>query len=186
MKRVTRRLLGTAFGDYRINWIFAADRPAPLPLSAGETVGPVDAALAARIAASPTGRMRNSLGYGEAGMTGLALIRDGQPLCVAHLAGPAHYDRAGTWPLHPGELALMDVVTEDAARGHGLAPRLIAATTRAMLTGDTRRTIAFVWWSNTPSIRAFAKAGWRRIGFSIEWRMAGRSWHLHVPLPGRR
>jgi RimJ/RimL family protein N-acetyltransferase len=60
---------------------------------------------------------------------------------------------------------------------------LIRAATRRYLTEGRRRMIAFIWWSNTPSLRAFKKAGWKRIGFSMELRF-GKHWlRLRVPLP---
>jgi RimJ/RimL family protein N-acetyltransferase len=42
--------------------------------------------------------------------------------------------------------------------------------------------IAFIWWSNTPSIRAFSKAGWKKIGFSVEILVADTWRSLRVPI----
>lgn len=182
MKALLRRLSGAILQDYRINWINAASRATPPAAGVAADIRPVEPALHAMIAASPSAKVANSLSYARAGMAGLALLRDGRPLCIAHFAQPAQYSRAKTWPLRAQEIALMDIAPEDAARGQGLAPRLIAASARHFLDGETRRLIAFIWWSNTPSVRAFTKAGWRRVGLSVELCIAGRWVALHLPL----
>ena len=174
VKQLAKALIGRIVTDYRINWIYAADTPAPLLVLAGESVIPTDDAARAALEASTTHKMRNSLSFERAGLTGLVLVRDGMPLCVAHFAPLGLYDRAGTWPLREDEMALMDIATEETARGQGLAPRVIAAATRHFINANARRLIAFIWWSNKPSVRAFTKAGWRRIGLSLEWQVAGK------------
>ncbi len=182
MKHLLRNALGWLVHDYRINWIYATDRPGPVALRPGDSIMPLDDALRVRLALSTTDKMRGSLSYARAGLQGLALVRQGEPLCVAHFARAQQYDRAATWPLREGDIALMDIATQESARGQGLAPQVIAQASRHFLTGPQQRLIAFIWWSNTPSLRAFGKAGWRRIGFSVEWRMAGRWWHVRLPV----
>ncbi|MDF8333215.1 GNAT family N-acetyltransferase [Novosphingobium cyanobacteriorum] len=182
MKAALRALAGLLVRDYRINWIYAAEGTSPLLLRPDEAIRPVDEALRNQLAQSRTAKVANSLSYANAGLEGLALLRDGDPLCVAHFAQGAQYGRAATWPLRSGEVALMDIATEDAARGQGLAPRMIAAASRHFLGAGALRMIAFIWWSNTPSVRAFRKAGWRRIGLSLEWQGRGPWRKLHIPL----
>jgi len=188
IKQLVKALIGRCVTDYRINWIYVTDTPGLLPLLPGEVVMPLDDAARAALAGSPTYKMRNSLSFARAGLVGLVLVRDGAPLCVAHFASPAQYDRRATWPLPAGHMALMDIATEDAARGKGLAPRMIAAASRQLLgtqfqgTG-VNRLIAFIWWSNTPSVRAFTKAGWRRTGLSLEWQFAGQRQSVRLGLP---
>lgn len=182
MKRFLRGALGWLVSDYRINWIYAASTHSPLLPAPGDSVMVTDDALRVRLAASTTDKMRNSLSYAQAGMEGLALVRQGEPLCVAHFARGHQYDRSATWPLRQGDIALMDIATQESARGQGLAPQVITAASRHFIAGGRSRLIAFIWWSNTPSLRAFAKAGWRRIGLSVEWRMAGRWWAVRIPV----
>ena len=143
----------------------------------------LDAPLIAAPTASATPKMRSSLSFTRAGLTGLALVEEGRPVSVAHFATPADYDRAATWPLRATEVALMDIATEDAQRGRGLAVTLIRATTAHFLGAGKSRVICFIWWSNTPSLRAFTKAGWRRIGLSIEVCIGGKWLALRLPLP---
>lgn len=186
MKTAIRAILRLCFTDYRVNWIYASHGAAPEIWSDTEDICAINNRIRAALAASSTAKVRNSLSYAHAGLTGYVLLAGGLPLCVAHFATPSQYDRAGTWPLRAGEVALMDIATEQTVRGRGLAVRLIAMTTRLLVQQGTRRVIAFIWWSNTPSVRAFTKAGWQRIGLSIEWKCAGRWWHIHLPFPSAR
>lgn len=179
-KALVKRLLGRVVAEYRLNWIYAADTPPATgddPGAEAETP-----AYRAMLRASPTDKMRTSQSYAEAGFEGLVLAEGGRPLSVAHFAGPDRYDRHATWPLRPGDIALMDIATEEAARGRGLAVRLIRAATGRYLARGHKRLIAFVWWTNTPSLRAMDKAGWKRIGFSAEVRFATRWYAVRLPL----
>lgn len=186
MTRLLRKLAGTLVGDYRINWIYAAGQANAEPPIVPLAFCRVDETIRAALARSGTAKVANSLSYARAGLDGWALVQGGMPLCVAHFAAAESYDRRETWPLAPGEIALMDIATEDHARGRGLAPQLIAMTARHYLDKGAPRIIAFIWWSNTPSVQAFRKAGWKRIGLSLEWRASGAWRHWHWRFPGTR
>lgn len=181
-KTLAKRLVGLCVSEYRINWIYAA-RVIPRPGDDGPVLESETAAHRAALCSSSTAKMRNSQRYAKAGLAGLVLVEAGRPVSIAHFAETSQYNRASTWPLRNNEVALMDIATEADARGRGLAPNLIRAATRRYLTEGRGRMIAFIWWSNTPSLRAFKKAGWKRIGFSMELRF-GKHWlKLRVPLP---
>ncbi len=182
-KAIIKSALNLCFDDYRINWIFAS--PTETKSSSGK-LNDVAVAITAGhrqiLANSLTAKMRGSVSFNKSGLDGYVIEQFGQPLCVAHFADCARYDRAGTWPLAADEMALMDIATEEEMRGRGLAVRLISATTKLLLEQDKRRLIAFIWWSNTPSVRAFKKAGWRRIGLSIEILRASKWRSFRIPL----
>jgi GNAT superfamily N-acetyltransferase len=182
-KTIIKSALNRWFKDYRINWIFAS--PAKTA-SSSEKLNDVAVAITAEhcqvLANSPTAKMRGSVSFNKSGLDGYVIEQSGQPLCVAHFADCVRYDRAGTWPIASDEMALMDIATEEAMRGRGLAVHLIYATTKLLLQQDKRRVIAFIWWSNTPSVRAFKKAGWRRIGLSVEILGASKWRSLRIPL----
>jgi RimJ/RimL family protein N-acetyltransferase len=179
-KRGVKKAVSLLLQDYRINYIYAS--PAEQAPVAGGIVE-LSAEQIAQLAASQTAKVRGSATFSKAGLKGYALVEAGKPVCVVHLAELSQYDRAATWPLRQGEAAIMDIATEDAARGRGLAVRLIEAVTARYLRQGRTRIIAFIWWSNTPSLRAFAKAGWRRIGFSVELQVASHWVALRLPLP---
>ncbi len=182
-KRLVKAAARLVFSDYRINFIYTSPPHATPPtLEPGTKITVVTPALVEQLKSSATGKVRSSASFAAAGLAGLALVEDGQPLSVTHIAEVQHYDRSGTWPLAPDEVALMNIATEDAARGRGLAVALIRAAAADYAARGRQRMIAFIWWTNTPSLRAFAKAGWRRIGFSIELRTSGRWISIRVPL----
>ncbi len=182
MKSRLGKLLEPLISDYRINWIYAASAASMLPLAAHEEMCEIDAELRTVIEHSSTEKVVKSLTYALDGFPGLAILRGGAPLCVAHFATLSLYGYQSTWPLKSGEIALVDIATEEAARGQGLAPRMIAAATRHYMSRDVQRMVAFIWWSNAPSVRAFRKAGWQRAGLSVEWETR-KTWRkLHISL----
>jgi RimJ/RimL family protein N-acetyltransferase len=188
IKALVRSLMRSILADYRINWIVASpalSKPATTA-SVASGIHSVNDDIAAQMASSPTLQVRKALAYQRAGLLGYALVVDGAIVSVAHFSDHDHYDRSDTWPLLQGEMALMDIVTEDAARGRGYAVPLIAQATSALLSQGCSRLIAFIWWSNTPSHRSFSKAGWRRIGLSIEIKIGTRWLALRVPIQSFR
>lgn len=181
LKGLAKCLVGWLASEYRINWIYAADT-LPGPSDNEFMVETETAAYRTALRTSATSKMRKSQKYADAGLAGLVLVENGRPLSVAHFAETSQYNRSETWRLREGEVALMDIATEEHVRGRGLAPYLIRSATRHYLVQGCRRLIAFVWWSNTPSLRAFKKAGWKRIGFSAELRFGKRWLRIRIPL----
>jgi len=78
------------------------------------------------------------------------------------------YQQRNFWPLVEGEAKLVQIVSIPAMRGHGVATTLIASSYRDMTQRGFGRAYARIWHSNTPSLRAFEKAGWTRVGFVLE------------------
>jgi ribosomal protein S18 acetylase RimI-like enzyme len=186
-KSFAKSILRMFFSDYRINWIYANDRTVTaLQTQGGDepelSFEPLSGEHALIIAASPTAKVRNSLSFRNAGLSGYVITERALPVCVAHFADKRSYDRTGTWPLATGEIALMDIATEERARGNGHASHLIAQATALLMAEHKTRIIAFIWWSNTPSIRAFEKAGWQRVGVSVEIEAGGRWRSFRLPL----
>ena len=181
LKAPAKALFGRLLDEYRLNWIVASPPEDPGIGPDALTVRALDEDARHALDTSPTPKVRASLKFSEAGFEGLALADGPALLSVAHFATPANYDRHDTWPLRDGEYALVDIVTEEEARGQGHAATLIRAATRHY----GSRLIAYIWWTNHPSLRAFRSAGWRRIGFSFEWRTGGRWRSLRIPLRRR-
>jgi RimJ/RimL family protein N-acetyltransferase len=184
LKRIVKKVLGTVFSDYRINILVAShnmglNKPV---LPVGTTMEPVTTRRVDQLTKSQSYKMRNSVSYTKAGLCGYVLVQNDVPVCVAHFAYGNQYDRTSTWPLNASEVALMDIATEEAVRGQGHAVTLIGEATSAYYARDVSRIIAFVWWNNHPSLRAFAKAGWRRIGISFEFNIGGAWRTIRLPL----
>jgi hypothetical protein len=117
-----KAVLAKLFKDYRLNAIYASvglpDNAVPMPAHPGFTsVGPSHLAAMEH---SQTAKIRGSARYGRDGLQGFAIVDQGIPVCAAHFAAPAQYNRTGTWPIKQGQWALMDIATEESARGRGL------------------------------------------------------------------
>ncbi len=186
IKSMAKRAMRAVFGDYRINWIFAISATGAAAAVAEPAVVAMTPEALAMLLSSASADMRKAASFTHIGLPGLVLLEQGQPRAVAHFADAQAYDRAATWPLPRSDIALIDIVTDDAWRGRGLAARLLDASTAHWLAGGTRRVIAFVWWNNRPSLHLFECAGWRRIGFAIEICPRGRWLSLRVPLARNR
>jgi GNAT superfamily N-acetyltransferase len=182
-KRLIQRIAASFVDEYRLNWVVASagTTSAARPM-ATVTFAPLTTGHWSSLEHSDTPDMRHSLSFARGGLEGFALLANDMPLTVAHFASRAEYDRDGTWRLRPGEVALMDIATEESARGCGLAPRLIAEATTHYQAAGNDRLIAFIWWSNRPSLHAFAKAGWRKVGLSLEYCRRGKWRSIIIPI----
>lgn len=181
MRSLTKTVLSRLTAEYRINWIFASSFGREVPAGNATVLQPSGEWIEA-LASSPTERMRKSAAYARCGMNGYVMVARDRPVCVAHFAEPHEYERSATWPLKDGEAAMMDIATEEAERGRGLAVEMIRATSGIYEEKGHKRLLAFIWWSNRPSVRAFSKAGWRRIGLALEMRVSQHWLVLHIPL----
>lgn len=67
-------------------------------------------------------------------------------------------------PLAPGETYVFDTYTSPALRGRGLQPALLAAVLAAAQRSGATRASAAIEPHNRPSVRAFERLGFRRVG----------------------
>jgi hypothetical protein len=184
-KSVVGRTLRRIVADYRLNWIYAPTLAVPVQLPAGLSFAALREHQFNLIARSPYPEVRQALSYQLHDADGYILLRDGEPVCVAHFAGTAAYEHSSTWPLRPDGQALVDIVTATSARGFGYAPLLIAAASRDIVPRASE-VFAFIWWTHRASRKAFHKAGWRPIGFSVEVDLRNRCLALRLRLPHLR
>jgi GNAT superfamily N-acetyltransferase len=103
--------------------------------------------------------------YGGPDSLGFA-IRDatGRIACLQWYWYGSRYQSASFWPLSRMEAVSMHLVTLPEYRNRGLATALKQLSARSM--ADRRFTALYsrVWWTNEPSLRVSAKAGWQRVG----------------------
>lgn len=78
---------------------------------------------------------------------------------------PTYALHRGFWNLGPNDAKLVQIITDPSCRGLGLASALISISANQMRQSGFQRLFARIWHSNAKSIRAFEKAGWRRIAF---------------------
>ena len=170
--------------EYRVNWILTQDHKVATA-QPGERLR--TAAMSDHVRRvlrnHPDERVRSALSFENAGYKGFALLLDQEPVCVVHFTDSAHYEHAATWPLADREVALVNIITLPQYRSRGYASQLIKEATAELVPDPFVRAIAFIWWNHTASLRAFRKAGWKRIGFSLELvRRKGRTFTMRIPL----
>jgi hypothetical protein len=100
VKDLGKAILTKLFKDYRLNVIYASDGPPNIARSMPAHPGftSIEVGHLAAMERSQTAKIRSSAGYGCAGLKGFAIVDQGIPVCAAHFAAPAQYNRAGTSP----------------------------------------------------------------------------------------
>lgn len=92
----------------------------------------------------------------------------------------SRYLQRNYWPLAEGEVKLVQIVSIPEMRGRGVATRLIASSFQDLVQKGFRRAYARIWHSNTPSRRAFERAGWKKIALVVEVNPLRRSRPIRV------
>lgn len=175
-----RRLARALLGDYQVFVILAVD-------CAG--AAPPDAAATGRLGvySTPEAPAEGS-GYAGPDAIGFEWREDGRRLAWCWVWYGERYRRdRNFWPLGPAEAKLISLETRAEVRGRGIAPQLVAFARHEMARRGFDRLYARVWHSNRASLRAFAKAGWRRHAVVVEVAPLGRRLRLVLPAGlGRR
>ena len=89
----------------------------------------------------------------------------------------------GYYRLRAGEAELTDIFTTAECRGKGAATALIRYGTDVMLQSGFRTLYAKVWHNNTPSTKAFLKAGWTKQCFFVRVQPVGTCRAIYVQWP---
>ncbi len=87
--------------------------------------------------------------------------------------GETYRSRRNFWPLQPDEAKLVQVSVDALSRGRGIATRLIVDSAHYMQSLGFRRLFARIWHNHGESLRAFEKAGWRRVATVVVLRPGG-------------
>lgn len=85
------------------------------------------------------------------------------------------YRKRNFWPLADREAKLVQLVVLPEMRRRGAARSLIEFAMQELYQQGFKHLYARIWWSNTPSLRAFEHAGWRRIATVVEVYLLDRS-----------
>lgn len=177
IKQVAKRLARALLGDYGIYYVYCAgNAPSIVARTTVRAIG------AAEVAAARDQLIAAQAGYAGEGARAFAVCEHGTPLAVCIYWFGERYRSRGFWPLADDEAKLVQIVTAPGARGRGLASTLIAASAAAMRDQGWSQLYARVWHSNSPSCRAFEKAGWRRVALVVEvnpLRLA-RPWRMRL------
>src|SRR6185437_15786894 len=89
-------------------------------------------------------------------------------LCVCwYWYGEQYRTQRGFWPLLADDAKLVQITTLPAARGWGLARRLIVGSAWVLTEAGFTRLYARVWRGHRASEKAFEAAGWQRIAWVV-------------------
>lgn len=170
MREMLKKLFRLFFGDYSIYQIYAqaSENVLPSKWAMGATC---KIALIDEIAlnGSPNPLIREQAGYAGAGSHAYACF-DGDHRIVAvcfYWFGQRYLER-NFWPLAEGEAKLVQIIAVPQVRGRGIGAALIDFSCRDIMQKGFDRVYARIWHSNTPSLRAFEHAGWKRIALVLE------------------
>ena len=169
MKDLLKKLLRLLFGEYAIYRIYTRSTegapPARSSKSAGFTVKEVGTA---ELMASPDELIREQGFYLGSESIAFACYESDRIVGVCFYWFGDRYRTRNFWPLASRQAKLVQIITIPAMRGREVAPTLIADSVHALREKGFERVFARIWHSNTPSLRAFTRAGWNCIGTVIE------------------
>lgn len=113
--------------------------------------------------------MREQAGYFGADALGFGCFHEGRlvGLCF-YWYGDRYRLQRNFWPLKDGEAKLVQIIVSPEARGRGVATALIERSAGEVAHQGFRTLYARIWHSNVPSLKAFERAGWRRIALVVE------------------
>jgi RimJ/RimL family protein N-acetyltransferase len=139
-----------------------------------------------RISRAACQTLREQAWYGGDEARVYAFIHDGDIAALCCYWFGKRYLTRNFWPLQEGEAKLVQVITSPNMRGKGIATELITTSAADMFAEGFETLYARVWFSNRPSMSAFAKSGWRRIGHVIELQAYGMKTVRKFIIRGRK
>ncbi|MBT9566867.1 MAG: GNAT family N-acetyltransferase [Thiobacillus sp.] len=183
MNALLKKLARWLLGDYSPYFIYTCalspDAPVDHDAASDIDIRPVDASL---LGASADALIRAQAGYAGEGSHAYAAFDGERIVGVCFYWFGERYRTRNFWPLIDGEAKLVQIVVLPDVRGRGIAPRLIQTASRELAQKAFCRAYARIWHSNTPSLRAFERAGWARIAFVFECHPLRRSRPMRIRL----
>ena len=182
MKDALKSLARKILSDYSIFWIYRfteEDLPKNAAAVSVEKLGEAEAQNL------PEGVIAEQAGFLGEGADAFITREpsEGQISAICIYWHGERYATRNFWPLQPGEAKLVQIITDPQYRGKGAATALIQASSQSMLEQGYLKLYARVWHSNTPSLRAFERAGWRRVALALELKRSPHSDGLKIFLP---
>jgi RimJ/RimL family protein N-acetyltransferase len=174
MKQFAKAILKLVLRDYSLYRIYTCATSAPeLPRSKKSATLVVREVGLAELAASADADIADQSGYLGAGAHAFACFDGARIVGLCFYWHGERYMQRNFWPLQARQAKLVHIMTLPEMRGRAVASTLIAASCQAMAAHGFDRTYARIWHSNTPSIRAFARAGWQPVATVVEVQPAG-------------
>jgi RimJ/RimL family protein N-acetyltransferase len=182
MKELVKKLLRLVVGDYAVYHIYAEDPEGAAPPARRNDEFTLRALSPEDLAGSADPEIREQAGYLGEGAYGFGCFENGQIVGVCFYWHGARYLKRNFWPLGPREAKLVQIFTLPKMRGRSVAPALIAHSASAMRNEGFERSYARIWHSNLPSVRAFERAGWKKINTVVQLKpfFLPRAWKFRL------
>ena len=117
----------------------------------------------------------NLASYGGEGAYGFGAWNSaGELVAACWFWDEARYRSRNFWPLKKGQAKLVQINTSKGYQGKGIASSLLLFATEKMICNGFKQIYARIWHSNTPSLKAFEKTGWKYVAFVVEIFPLGR------------
>lgn len=184
MKELLKSLLHKLLAEYSIYWIYRCDKQ-DLPADS-DSLPPIHALSAKESETLPPGAMQDQAGFLGTEAKAYTFRENNRVTAICIFWYGQRYATRNFWPLKPGEAKLVQVITDPDFRGKGAATALIHQASKAMLSEGFERLFARVWHSNTPSLKAFERAGWKRVSLAIELKRTSQSTGVKFFIPAWR
>ncbi len=169
MKAFAKKLAHALLGEYAAYYIYARAAGGEVKTPATTTqpfrFAQVDASL---LYASHDALIREQADYAGQEANAYACFADDRIVGVCFYWFGQRYLQRNFWPLANGEAKLVQIIALPDMRGRGVATQLIEWSWREMMQQGFQKTYARIWHSNTPSLRAFERAGWARVALVLE------------------
>ena len=169
MKTFIKKLAHALLGEYSAYYIYtctaAQSFTAPSSANSQYRVTLIDEST---LTCNNDPLIRKQAGYAGSGSHAYACIENGRIVGVCFYWFGDRYLKRNFWPLAEGEAKHVQIIIHPDIRGCGLGTLLVRSSFQDMVRKGYRSAYARIWHSNTPSLRAFERAGWIRIALVIE------------------
>lgn len=169
MKALAKKLAHMVLGEYSAYYVYAQSaqgaKHAATQITSTFSVRKMDASM---IRSHADATIKEQADYAGIEAHAYACFDDERIVGVCFYWFGNRYLQRNFWPLAAGEAKLVQIISLPEMRGRGVATTLVAQSCRDMMQRGFHQTYARIWHSNTPSLRAFERAGWRRIALVIE------------------
>ncbi len=168
MNRIFKKIARVFLGDYSPYFIYHWER-SDEPFSPGEHES-LNVRLLDDTALKTSGdpRIQEHFGYSGSESLCFGCFFNNQLVGVCFYWFGDRYRKRNFWPLKEWEAKLVQIIVMPEMRGHGVATLLIRCSAVEMARQGFADLYARIWHSNHPSLKAFERAGWRRVAFVAE------------------
>jgi RimJ/RimL family protein N-acetyltransferase len=194
MRRSLRQLatfvLRCLVAEYQLNWIYYIDLPTRHEKPEDRVSEPISVRRIdsrEQFSLARDSRIRDHAWYLDKDAYVYGIYEDGElvSICAFWKAGHPRMPRRFS-ALKQSEAVMVDLLTTPQSRGKGHALAITQFAEKDLFRRGYTRLWTWVWHSNHPSMRVFAKAGWKYSHFLIELQFHGLRKSFSFRLDGNR